>query len=173
MNPITSPESLDAAVARVVSLRNQHTTLLADKEAELIAVEKKHQLKIGVVLEKIAVHESAILDFCANNRADLFPEKKSRETGLAVFGFELKPWRVETANKKIKWQDVVVRLARLRWGPAYIRTPAPAPDKEALLANREHLTPEQLISAGLTFRQDEQFFIRPKPETAADSKTGA
>ena len=40
------------------------------------------------------------------------------------------------------------------------------PDKEALLTDREKLSPEQQTAAGIQFCQDEQFFIRPKPETA-------
>jgi hypothetical protein len=103
----------------------------------------------------------------------LFAERKSRETSLAVFGFELTPHRVETANRKIKWADVVTRLLRLPWGKAYVRQAEPKPDKEALLADREKLTPEQCTAAGIAFAQDEQFFIRPKPETAAASAVAA
>ena len=44
-------------------------------------------------------------------------------------------------------------------------------DKEALLADRQTLTPEQCTAAGLQFAQDEQWFLRPKPETAADTKS--
>ena len=42
-------------------------------------------------------------------------------------------------------------------------------DKNALLADREKLSPEQITAAGIQFCQDEQFFIRPKPETAEDT----
>jgi len=35
-----------------------------------------------------------------------------------------------------------------------------------LLADRDQLTPEQRAAAGIQFCQEEQFFIRPKPETA-------
>lgn len=173
MNPIISPESLDAAVARVVMLKNRHNSLVADKEKELIAVEKKHQTSIGACLEQIADLESLVVEYCALHRADVFAEKKSRETGLAVFGFELMPHRVETSSKKIKWRDVVARLLRLDWGKAYVRQAEPAPDKKALIDDRDKLTPEQLTAAGICIVQEEQFFIRPKPETAADSKTPA
>jgi len=44
------------------------------------------------------------------------------------------------------------------------------PDKNALLADREKLSAEQLTAAGIQFCQDEQFYIRPKLETAADTK---
>lgn len=165
---ITSPEALDSAVAEVIRKRILLTRAKADRDAELASVEKKHQSGITSREKEIALAEEAVLEYSTANRAALFADKKSRETGLATFGFELTPHRVETGNKKIKWKDVVARLTRLPWGKVYVRKPAPQPDKEQLLADREKLTPEQLTAAGVQFCQDEQFFIRPKPETADD-----
>lgn len=167
MLKITSPESLEATIADAVRLKIELTQLVATKEAATSAVEKEHQPFITTHQERIAALESAALDYCAAHRAILFPDKKSRETGLAVFGFEMTPPRVEPASRKIKWKDVVDRLARLSWGEAYVRQPEPQPDKKGLLTDREKFTPEQLTAAGITFEQDEQFFIRPKAETAA------
>ncbi|HSV73196.1 MAG TPA: host-nuclease inhibitor Gam family protein [Chthonomonadales bacterium] len=166
---ITSPEALDTRVAECVRLKIKLTQAVADKDAEVAAVEKRHTARITELQESIADVETQVLDYCAGNRAALFAEKKSRETSLAVFGFELTPPRVETSSRKIKWADVVDRLIRLPWGKAYLKVPAPTPDKNALLADREKLTPEQLTAAGVQFAQDEQFFLRPKPETAEDS----
>lgn len=163
---ITSAESLDAAVARVVSLKNQYTAARAAADAEVIAIEKRHQLTLTTLADKISDAEADAREYCDANRPELFDEKKSRETALAVFGFELTPHRVETSSRKITAKDVITRLLRLAWGKAYVRQPAPALDKNALLADREKLTPEQCTAAGIQFVQDEQFFIRPKPETA-------
>jgi phage host-nuclease inhibitor protein Gam len=120
--------------------------------------------------DKISDEEDYVRDYCDANRATLFPDKKSRETALAVFGFELTPHRVETTSRRITWKDVVARLLKLAWGKAYLTQAEPKPDKNALLADREKLTPKQLTSAGIQFCQDEQFYIRPKLETAAESK---
>ena len=169
MLKITSPESLEATIATIVRLKIEHTALVADKEATTAAIEKQHQPAITAKLEDIAAREEAAHAYCLAHRPALFPDKKSRETGLAVFGFELTPPRVEPASRKIKWADVVERLARLSWGRAYVRQPEPQPDKKGLLTDREKLTPEQCTAAGITFCQDEQFFIRPKAESAADS----
>ena len=163
---ITSTEALDVAVAEVVRLKIKHTEATAAKDADVAAIEKDHQTKITALVEAIAELEGRVQEYCTAHRGALFPERKSRETTLAVFGFEMTPPRVEPANKKIHWKDVVARLQRLAWGKAYVRTPEPKPDKEALLTDREKLTPEQLTAAGIQFCQDEQFFIRPKPETA-------
>ena len=169
---ITSPESLDSSIALAVRLRIVLTKVMADRDAELARITQQCQPHITKITEDIASAESSIQDYCEAHRSTLFVDRKSRETSLAEFGFELTPHRVETSNKKIKWKDVVARLLRLPWGQAYIRHPEPQPDKQALLSDREQLTPEQLTAAGVQFCQDEQFFIRPTPETAADSASG-
>jgi phage host-nuclease inhibitor protein Gam len=163
---ITSTEALDVAVAEVVRLKIKHTEATAAKDSEVAGIEKDHTTKITALTEAIAELEGRVQEYCTAHREVLFPEKKSRETSLAVFGFGLTPHRVETASKKIHWKDVVARLLRLSWGKAYVRQPEPKPDKDALLTDREKLTPEQQTAAGIQFCQDEQFFIRPKPETA-------
>ena len=164
---ITSVEDLDTIVAEVVRLKIKLTQKTATKDAEVAAIEKRHTASTTELMERIAALEHDVQAWCEAHRAVLFTERKSRETSLAVFGFELTPPRVETSSRKIKWADVVHRLMRLPWGKAYLNTPEPKPDKNALLSDREKLTPEQITAAGIQFCQDEQFFIRPKPETAA------
>jgi len=166
---ITSIESLDATVADVVRRRVQLTKLVAERDAEIALISKQRQPAITNKTAEIAGLEAAVLDYCEANRAALFPDKKSRETSLAVFGFEWTPWRVETSSRKHTWKDVVKRLLRMTWGKAYVRKPDPKPDKEALLADREKLTAEQLTAAGISFEREEQFFLRPKLETAEAS----
>lgn len=166
---ITSPEALDSAVADVVRLKIKRTKLVATKDEEVAAVEKRHQEKITTVDDEIAAAEQSVQEYCKAHRVELFPEKKSRDTSLAEFGFELTPPRVETANRKITWKDVVTRLGRLPWGRAYLKQSPPTPDKNSLLNDREKFTEEQKTAAGIQFCQDEQFFIRPKPETAEET----
>lgn len=164
---ITSPESLESTIAEAVRQRILLTKLKAALDSEIAQVSKLRQPRITEVNDQIAALEAEVQAYCTANRASLFPETKSRDTMLAVYGFELTPPRVETANKKIKWKDVIARLLGLDWGGAYLRQPDPGVNKEALLADRDRLTPEQRTAAGIQFCQDEQFYIRPKPETAA------
>jgi phage host-nuclease inhibitor protein Gam len=163
---ITSPEALDSAVAEVVRRRIELTQRTAARDEEIARLTKQAQPLLKQIIEEIRLREVLIQDYCLANRSALFPVRKSRDTNLAEFGFELTPYRVETSSKKIKWKDVVARLLRLAWGKAYVRQPEPQPDKQALLSDREKLSPEQRTAAGIQFCQDEQFFIRPKPETA-------
>lgn len=163
---LTSPDALDAAVADVVRTRIKLTEATAELEARLAEIQKRAEPELAALREEIATREAAIREYCEAHRAELFADRKSRETALAVYGFELTPPRVETASRRLKWADVIERLKRLAWGAAYLRIPEPRLDKEALLADRDRLSAEQLQAAGLRFTQDEQFFIRPKPETA-------
>jgi phage host-nuclease inhibitor protein Gam len=169
---ISSPESLDVAVAEVVRLKIRHTEAVAGMDADVAALQKIHQSKITDLLERISDGETAVQDYCTARRAELFPDKKSRETVTAVFGFELTPWRVEPL-KKIKLAEIIERLKRLPWGKLYLRAPKVTLDREALLKDRERIKEQHCAQGGFQFAQDEQFFIRPKPETAADSAKDA
>lgn len=170
---ITSTESLDSHVAEAVRRKIRRVATAVRMETEIAAIQKKFAPDLAAQADAIAEIEADIQLYCEAHRAELFPDKKSRENIAAVFGFELTPWRVETAGKKIKWKDVIQRLKRLAWGGAYLRTPDPHVDKEALGADREKLTAVQRLAAGIQFVQDEQFFIRPKSEIAEDSKAEA
>lgn len=173
MLKITSPETLDARVADAVRLKLRRAALATELEAEIAALQKSRAGRIGGLDDAIAEVESEIRDYCVAHRAELFPKLKSRDSLTAVFGFELTPPRVEPASRRVTWKEVVTRLLRLDWGRAYVRTPEPKPDKEALLSDREKLTAEQLVAAGIKFEQDEQFFIRPKAEQAPDTTQAA
>ena len=163
---ISSREAMIGTVADVVRLKLKHAALTAEMESEIEKIKKSYAKRLDDLAISLRDREAQVHEYCAANRRELFPDKKSIDTASAVIGFELTPWRGETSNRKIKWADVVGRLLKLAWGKAYVRNPAPQPDKEALLTDREKLTPEQLTSAGLAFCQDEQFFIRPKSEIA-------
>lgn len=165
---IQSHESLDCAVAEIVRLKIRHTEAVARMDAEIAALQKKHQTGISELLERISAEETDVRGYCEVHRAELFPDKKSRESLTAVFGFELTPWRVEPI-KKLKFAEVIERLARLPWGKVYLRQPKIQLDKEALLKDRERIKDQHCIHAGFQFSQEEQFFIRPKAETAEDT----
>lgn len=163
---ITSVEALDSIVADVVRLKIRLTEKTAAKDAEIAQIEKYYQAALQEIQDDIGAKEAAIRDYCIAHRSSLFSEKKSRETSLAVFGFELTPFRVEPRSKKLKWKDIVKNLLRTKWGQIYVRTPEPKLDKEALLADRTTFTDDQLSAVGIVFMQDEQFFIRPKLDSA-------
>lgn len=167
---ISSPEALDAAVADIVRLRLERAKVKAELQSRITDLEKAYTARIVELEKQIDEKETQVRDYCVAHRSELFPDRKSRETLTAIYGFELTPWRVERISRKVTWRDIVQRLLRLDWGRAYIRFGEPTVDKESLLANREQLTPEQLSEAGICFARDEQFFIRPKTDLVEGSQ---
>jgi phage host-nuclease inhibitor protein Gam len=163
---IKDTETLDAAVADVVRLKLELATVTAEMETTIANIQKRYAGRIGKMADRISEREDEVAQYCEMNRSVLFPEKKSRDTLTAVIGFEFGNWSVATANRKIKWKDVVSRLKRVAWGGDYLTIPEPEVSKTALLADRAKLTAVQKLAAGITFEQDETFYIRPKSEIA-------
>jgi phage host-nuclease inhibitor protein Gam len=162
MPAIDSLESLDAGVSEILRLRAQRAARLAELDARLAAVQETFARPIAELDHQLLDRESAVQTYCHTHRTELFAAKKSRETLTAVVGFELSPHRVETAGRRVTWKIVVGALLRLDWGQAYVRHPEPQLNKDALLADRHKLTPDQLAAAGIRFAQAEQFYIRSK-----------
>ena len=162
---ITSLETLDASAADLVRLRINLTQAKAALDAETTAVAKRHQERINLLTDDCAQLETRIHDYCDAHRAEVLGDKKSRETPLCVLGYRLST-RVEPANRKIKWADVVQRLQRLVWGEAYLKYKEPSVNKDALHADKDQLTPEALAAAGVRFVSEDTFYLEAKPETA-------
>ena len=166
---LTSVEALDATVGEVVRKKIEHTQTLAEMEAKIAAIKEEYAPKTGAQLDQIAALEGSVKEYCTVHRDAMFADKKSRETSSATIGFELTPHRVETAET-LTQKDVVSRIQRIKnWALVYLRTPAPQLDKDALLKDREKLSPERQQMLGIEFAQGEQFFIRPKSEVAEDT----
>jgi phage host-nuclease inhibitor protein Gam len=163
---ITSPESLDAQVAEVIRLKVAIVANMAAMEQQKAAVEKLFAEPIGTLHEQLNAAENAVQDYCEAHRAELFTDKKSRDTLTAIIGYEFTPWRVETGRKKITWKEVIGRLQDLDWGGTYVKDGDPKLDKEALLRDQAELDDKKQLAAGIKFERDEQFFIRPKSKIA-------
>jgi phage host-nuclease inhibitor protein Gam len=165
---IGCPEALDAAAAELVRLKINLTRMTAAHEVELVSAQKSFDARTANLRERIQAEEEELRAYCLAHANDpaVFDGRKSRETSLATFGFRTTPPRVEPANRKIKWADVIERLKRLAWGPAYLRLGNVSVDKAALLADRGTIPAGDLSAAGIRFEQDEEWFLEPKPETA-------
>lgn len=165
---VSTPEHADALSADITRNKILLTKLTAEHEADVAKATKAFDARTANLRDRIQNDEVDLQDFCTAYRQNgvVFGKNKSRETTLARYGFRTTPWRVETANKKIKWKDACARMLRTAWAKVYVRDPEPKVDKQALLADRQSLTPEQLREVGISFEQDEIFFHEPKPETA-------
>jgi len=167
---LLSREAMEATVADIVKLKLDHAQKTAAMEKEIAEVHKKHQDGILELCRQLESKEASVYTFCQRHRAELFPDKKSIDLLLAEVGFELTPHRVEKKSSKDTWGSIARRLQALDWaGEKYVREGDPEVDKQTLLKDREALTPEQLAEAGIKFDQDENFFIRPKSNVAAQT----
>ena len=166
---VTSRESLQAIVADVVRLKLETVKLKAAMEAEVAALQKRHQAKILQVAADIEAKESGVDVYCRVNRAELFIDKKSIDMLLATIGYEWNPWRVEKTGKKDTWVMIARRLLATKWGKDYVRLPDPEVNKKRVIDDQDKLTPDQLSLAGIRFDREEQFYIRPKSDVAPDT----
>jgi phage host-nuclease inhibitor protein Gam len=142
--------------------------LRATIDAEKAEIDRNHAAALTDALRWLQQSEVAIRTYCDVHRDRLFAEKKSMELAGATVGFELMPFHVETASRKIKWKDVIARIVRKgrNWKAKYLRQSEPTVNKDALLTDRNKLTAVQRLALGIQFVQDEQFFIRPQAESA-------
>lgn len=163
---ITSRESMEASVADIVRLKLEYAERTAAMEQEIAAVQKKHQDAILSVARQIEIFEASVYMFCQNNRATLFPEKKSLDTLLAEVGFRLNPPSVEKIKNKDTWGTIALRLQASEWGKDYVREADPEVNKAALLAKRTELNEADLKKVGLVIEQEENFYIDPKSQIA-------
>ncbi len=166
---VASRESLEATVADIVRLKLEHARRQAAMEHEIASIQKKHQEGLLALDHELQAKEAGVYVFCQANRRSLFPDKKSMDLLMATVGYELNPPSVEKLSKRDTWSEIATRLAALEWGQPYIIEPAPEISKARLLADRDKLAAHQLHQVGLAFHQEEQFFIRPKSEVAADT----
>jgi phage host-nuclease inhibitor protein Gam len=164
--PILSREALDAAVAEVATLKIEYAAAKADMELEVARVQERYQERLLALSKQIELSEARVFVYCQQNRALLFPEKKSIDFLLATVGFRTEPPGVEKCSRKDTWSAIARRLEALEWGRLYVNTPEPEVDKKALLADREKLNENQLTEAGIRIEQDELFYITPKSEVA-------
>jgi phage host-nuclease inhibitor protein Gam len=164
---ITSVETLDAAAGEHARRKIALDQAIAEMNAEIADAKKRHQVKISKLVDDCAEVETEIREWLECH-AEILGEKKSRETPMSTFGFRMST-RLETANRKITWADVVDRLQKYDWGHTYLSQKNPSVNKEAIHADRAILDEAKLLRAGVRFVTENEFWITPKIEQPAAS----
>jgi phage host-nuclease inhibitor protein Gam len=164
---ISSEEAMIAMLNRYCELSLHLEAAKAAHEAMIAGLNTRHDEEQQSDRDELAMLESSIQLFAVNHRAALFPDakKKSKEFTNAVLGFRDDPPAVAALIKGEKDGTIALRLSQLPWGDPYWDAD-PKLNKKQLLADRENLTPAQLAEAGITFKQEEKFFITPKAGSA-------
>lgn len=165
-----------AIVSELVSHKLAFAQIQLQIEQEKAQIEARHQPRLDELSRIIQMQEGGLQVWAERNPQE-FDGKKSIDLPQAHFGFRTTPHRVEKAKGVRTWDDVVARLIStliteddtpdspfIFEGENYVRYPAPAVDKQKLLADRENIPPAALKAAGIRFEQDELFYFEPKSE---------
>jgi phage host-nuclease inhibitor protein Gam len=155
----TRPQ-LEALVENIVELKAQRSELLDAQDAELAGIREKYRLPLAEI-ERYLTLEMAWAEAWARNHPAALGTTREIECAKATIGFRLTPPRVERASRKWTWHAIALKLAEVGWGQRYLRVPAAEVNKEAILAERGAVSPEELRLAGLKIIEGERFFVAP------------
>ncbi len=169
---IQSRESMASVVSSIVDAKLKHSALINEMEQKILAIQSEYKSELDTLARQIEINESAAYIWSQQNLAE-FGDKKSIDFTSATVGFRTSPPKVVPANSKISDKSIARLLEALEWGEPYLNYPDPKPDKEAILADRNKLTPDQLRAAGIKIEQEEIFYIQPKSEIVETSKQAA
>ena len=153
-------QTRDEAEARMRELAlaaNTRVSLIADMDAEILAVKKRYQVNIAKQ-EALVKQAADDLEAWALANPDLFQKPKSIAMLSGTIGFRTGTPKLALLNRTWNWERVAEEVEHTL--PNFIRT-KPEVDKEGILASRDTVE-EFLPLVGLKIVQDEGFFIEPK-----------
>ncbi|MCX8018912.1 MAG: host-nuclease inhibitor Gam family protein [Chitinophagaceae bacterium] len=152
---ITSVTQLEAeqALAEFSQTIARLQTLEGKMNSELTSIRSKYESQIqSLQAQKEEAFEK--LHVFALEHPELFENKRSIEWTMGRFGFRMGTPKLKTRTG-YKW-PAVLELVEQK-APEYIRIKKEI-DKEALIANREHLNLKEL---GVEVSQEDTFYVEP------------
>lgn len=156
VKPISKKQYEDAL--QRYSANSQLSTAIVAKSEKRIADEMKarHE-KLGNVPQEMAKDFAIVQQYCEENRAKLFGEEKSVETGVGILAFRTNPHSV-LLDDGVKDKDIVAALKK-RGLLIYISTKESL-DKKKLISDREDAKLMKVLEgAGASIEQTESFSI--------------
>jgi len=141
---------------------------IAARDAEVVAVQQKHNPAIGENQEKIAALTEEIEQFYRRNRKNLETDgKKSVQLSCGLVGLrEPTNPALQPLNPKYSWTRIERAVRRLYRERFFHKAKAPTLDKAKL---KSELTADQLAAVGLTLAAAENFFIELNRLAPADA----
>lgn len=140
--------------------------LTAKMNAELDGVRKRYSEKLenlGSIIKKV---ENALKRW-AKSHKELFVAVRSMDFTRGSIRVTTNPPKVEKL-RGIEWEQVATNITDVWNGDIYLRTYREV-NKEALLADREMLSPELLKKIGVKITQDETVHIDIKRDDVPDA----
>jgi phage host-nuclease inhibitor protein Gam len=165
MTPLSSPvptiqtrAQLEMLLENMASLQRERDDLFRAQEQEIAAV-RQHYRAALTEMDTFLHLETSWAEAWARAHPEALAADRSLACAHATIGFCAESPRLERASRRWTWTRIAVTLAGLAWGKRYLRIPAPEVDKDALLADLDLLSTEDLRSAGLRVVQGERFFV--------------
>ena len=132
------------------------------RDQEIQAVQDKYNPEIEAADTAIDAKIALLAVWAKANRKDLFGEKKSYETPLAVLSFRYGNPTLKLLSSKDNWDDVIAELKTDKDGKRYVKTKEEA-DKRGLIK----MAAEWLAKFRMRVTQSETFAVDPKTDKMA------
>ena len=147
-------------VENIVQLQLSRAEIESEQEREILAIRQKFRAPLAELDRYLLIETNWVETWAATN-PNVFAEKRTLSCTHAILGFRLSPPRLERLSRKWSWSDIAAKLGEIAWGHRYLRHPAPEVNKEALLSDRQELSPAELKKVGSKVVQIDRFFIQP------------
>jgi hypothetical protein len=159
---IETREQLDTLLENIAQLHAARAELRAAEQSELDAARARYRAPISE-LESFLALETSWAEAWARRNPAAFTDGEL-ETPHATIGLRAEPPRLIRISRRWTWSRIARVLPTLPWAANYLRTPEPVVDHDAILADFEKLSPEQLRNAGMRVEKDDRLFITPRPQ---------
>jgi len=160
---VPSTEEAEALFGEYASADAKIQKMTSQMDIEITRIREKYAQDLQK-LEELRTEKFEALQHFAVNTPDLFTKKKSFEFSHGILGFRTGTPKLKLI-KGFTWAKVLDNLKH--YLSEYVRT-TEEPAKDRLLADREITeVKDNMGKCGITFDQDETFFIEPKKEQSA------
>jgi phage host-nuclease inhibitor protein Gam len=145
----------------IAELHREREAAWRAQETEIAAVRQRHRAQLTELQNLLALETSWAEAWARKHRGELDPDGTLSSAHITL-GFRAEPTRIERASRRWTWSRIATTLAALPWGPRYLRVPEPVVDQDAIVADLDKLSREELRAAGMDVVEGEQFFLTPR-----------
>lgn len=154
------------AMAAYAAADAKGAKIVAQLDTAVTNARAKYDPLITEQMERRDAAFEVIQAYCTENKATLFPKKKSIENTFGIIGFRTGTPKLKTLPR-VTWAKVLEKAKSLL--PDYVRTKEEV-NKETLLADRNNEDVKlHLNEIGVYVDQDETFYIELKKEELAEA----
>lgn len=155
---INSREEAEAVMNELALTANNQRTFLANRDAEVLAINAKYEGNLASCAQAIKQKSDALRVWAESNPEEFPTGRKSLDLVSGALGFRTGMPTLALLSRAWTWEKVTEAVCRHL--PNFIRNKAEV-DRGAILGQRVELA-FILSKCGLKVMQDKSFFIEPK-----------